>query len=98
MRDVSVNQIKSVVTSLFIEANHQLEDAERRVIERSVERENSKIGKDILNTIVKNLDAACEIGVPICQDTGMAVVFAEVGQDVHITDGSFENAINTTAA
>ena len=94
MREISVNEIKNTVKSLFIEANRFLEDAERRLIEESAEKERSETGKSILRTIAKNLDAACEIGVPICQDTGMAVVLAEVGQDVHITGGSFENAIN----
>ncbi|MBO4212852.1 MAG: fumarate hydratase [Clostridia bacterium] len=94
MREISVNEIKNTVRSLFIEANRFLEDAERRLIEESAEKERSETGKSILRTIAKNLDAACEIGVPICQDTGMAVVLAEVGQDVHITGGSFENAIN----
>ena len=94
MREISVNEIKNTVKALFIDANHTLEDAERRLIEESVKKESSETGKSILRTIAKNLDAACEIGVPICQDTGMAVVLAEVGQDVHITGGSFENAIN----
>ena len=94
MREISVIKIKNTVKSLFIDANRTLEDAERRMIEESVKKESSETGKSILRTIAKNLDAACEIGVPICQDTGMAVVLAEVGQDVHIMGGSFENAIN----
>ncbi|MBQ0125178.1 MAG: fumarate hydratase [Clostridiales bacterium] len=94
MREISCELIKSTVKELFISANYTLCDAESTAIKSAYEKESGLIAKNVLGTIVKNLDAAREISVPICQDTGMAVVFAEIGQEVHITGGNFEEAIN----
>lgn len=97
MRTVSSDQIRTAVRDLFLSANQILpDDAEKRIHEYT-EKETSPIGKAVLCRICDNLDAARAFGVPICQDTGMAVLFAEVGTDVHI-EGDFENAVNAGVA
>ncbi|MGM9679977.1 MAG: fumarate hydratase [Eubacteriales bacterium] len=97
MRTVSSEQIRTAVRDLFLSANQILpDDAEKRIHEYT-EKETSPIGKAVLCRICDNLDAARAFGVPICQDTGMAVLFAEVGTDVHI-EGDFENAVNAGVA
>ena len=94
MREVSCNEITKVVRELFIKANYVLPCDAEELIRESVNKESDKRAAAILGRLVDNLDAARTTDVPICQDTGMAVVFAEVGQDVHIVDGLFEDAIN----
>ncbi len=94
MREISCSEIVSAVKKLFIEANYVLPKDAEELIRCSCEKETDERGKKILGRLVENLEAARENDVPICQDTGMAVVFAEVGQDVHIKDGLFSDAIN----
>ena len=94
MREVSCKEITKVIRDLFIKANYVLPCDAEQLIRDSVEKESDKRASGILNRLVENLDAARETDIPICQDTGMAVVFAEVGQEVHIVDGLFEDAIN----
>ncbi|MCQ2435852.1 MAG: fumarate hydratase [Clostridia bacterium] len=94
MREIDVNTIKDTVKSLFIEANHTLGDAETALIYRAKAAESDPIPCAIMDTIAKNLDAAKEIEVPICQDTGMAVVILHIGQEVHFVGGNLEKAIN----
>ena len=94
MREVSVSQISDAVRGLFIDANRELPADLEDCIRCSVSKETSPLGKSILGDLCENLDAARALNLPICQDTGMAVVFAEVGQDVRITGGSFEDAVN----
>ena len=98
MREIKASVIKDVVKSLFIDANVHLCDAECGAIKKAAARETSPLGRQVLDTISKNLDAADKMNIPICQDTGMAVVFAEIGQDVHIVGGSFDNAVNEGVA
>lgn len=98
MREISAHEIKNTVKDLFIGANYELEAPEKQAISNAAEKEKNPVGKRILATLSKNLDAARELCVPICQDTGMAIVFAEIGQDVHITGGGFEAAINEGVA
>lgn len=86
-----------VVARLCVEANLRLPCGMRERIEGAAESEKSPICKSVLGDITANLDCAAELGVPICQDTGMAVIFAEIGQEVHI-DGDFENAVNQGVA
>ena len=94
MRDIDVKQITSEVKRLCIEANRILpKDLEKKVA-AAAETESSSIGKEILNDLCANMDAAREMDIPICQDTGMAVVFADVGQEIHLTGGNFEDAVN----
>lgn len=98
MREISASLIKNTVKELFIDANHELGNDEKKAIESAAKNEKSHVGQCILASLCENLNAAREMHIPICQDTGMAVVFAEVGQDAHITGGSFEDAINQGVA
>ena len=98
MREISASLIKNTVKKLFIDANHELGKDEKCAIEQAAINEKSPVGQSILASLCENLSAAREMHIPICQDTGMAVVFVEVGQDVHITDGGFEEAINDGVA
>lgn len=94
MREIPCEDISTLVKQLCIQAATVLPDDLCRVIEQAEEKEESPVGKGILQDIVTNFQMAKEKGVPICQDTGMAVVFLEVGQEVHITGGSLNDAIN----
>lgn len=94
MREVSCKEITKTIRELFIKANYTLPCDAEKLIRDSVDKETDKRASVILQRLCENLDAAKETDVPICQDTGMAVVFAEVGQEVHLVDGLFEDAIN----
>lgn len=98
MREIDVSLIKSAVSRLCIEANLHLPCGMEECITDCIDRERSPLGKSVLGDIVDNIHCADELGVPICQDTGMAVIFAEVGQDCHIVGGSFEQAVNDGVA
>ena len=93
MREVSEKEISDAVRALFIEANYRLPDDARALICECAKRESDPLAKSILKTLDDNLEAARELDIPICQDTGMAVLFAEIGCDVHI-NGDFELAVN----
>ncbi|MDE7193574.1 MAG: fumarate hydratase [Oscillospiraceae bacterium] len=97
MREINSGEITRVVAELCVEANLHLPQGMKECITRSIEREESELCKSVLGDIASNIDCADELGVPICQDTGMAVIFAEVGQECHI-NGSFEDAINAGVA
>lgn len=94
IREIKSEEITETVKKLFISANYELGSTEHELIEDALKKERSSTGKSVLKTIRDNLDAAKEIGVPICQDTGMAVLFADIGQDVHITGDDFVSAVN----
>jgi fumarate hydratase subunit alpha len=94
MREVSTAQITEAVKDLFIDANLNLGEDVLAAFHRALEQEESPQGKEILNELIENARIAAEEGIPICQDTGLAVVFVELGQDVHIVDGDFTEAIN----
>lgn len=94
MRSISVSEISRQVSEMCIEANHFLSPDMKKVFESSVEKECSPLGKQILEQLKENLMIAGEDKIPICQDTGMAVVFLKVGQDVHFEGGSVEDAVN----
>ena len=94
MRTVRTEEISKAVKEMCIEANHFLSDDMRARFEQAVEKEESPLGKQILNQLQENLKIAGEDMIPICQDTGMAVIFARVGQDVHVEGGSLTDAIN----
>ncbi len=98
MREIEAEKITQTVASLCVEANLRLPGGMRECIENAKKREESPLCAGVLDDLVSNLDCADELGVPICQDTGMAVVFAEVGQDCHITGGAFEDAVNKGVA
>lgn len=94
MREVNVSTITDNIKEMCIEANHFLTDDMKNVFENAVENEESALGKQVLGQLEENLKIAGEDMIPICQDTGMAVVFINVGQDVHFTGGDITDAIN----
>lgn len=94
MRTVDVNEITKNIKEMCIEANHYLTPDMDTVLKEAVTTEKSALGKQILNQLQDNLKIAGEDMIPICQDTGMAVIFMEIGQEVHFTGGSLEEAIN----
>ena len=94
MRTVRTEDIVKNIKEMCIEANHFLSEDMRQVFEKSVEAEKSPLGSLVLNQLKENLEIAGKDMIPICQDTGMAVVFMKVGQDVHIEGGSLTEAIN----
>lgn len=94
MREVNVSIITDKIKEMCIEANHFLTDDMKNVFENAVKNEESALGKQVLGQLEENLKVAGEDMIPICQDTGMAVVFINVGQDVHLTGGDITDAIN----
>ncbi|MGN0589577.1 MAG: fumarate hydratase [Ruminiclostridium sp.] len=98
MREIEVSVIKEAVAELCEEANLLLPPMMKEKIESCIPLEESLVCKEVLGDIVRNIDCAKELNVPICQDTGMAVIFLEIGQDVHFTGGSLYKAINEGVA
>lgn len=97
MRTITAQQICDTVATLCVQANHTLSADMEAAIDFAYQQELWPIAQTTLGTLRENLQAAKETGLPICQDTGMACVFAEVGQEVHI-DGDFEAAVNAGVA
>lgn len=94
MRTISVNVITDNIREMCIEANHFLSEDMRQVLNDAAHAERSPLGRQILAQLQENLRIAGEDMIPICQDTGMAVIFLEVGQEVHFEGGSLEEAVN----
>ena len=94
MRNISAEIITNNIKEMCIEANHFLSPDMKRVFEKAADDETSELGKQILGQLKENLEIAGADMIPICQDTGMAVVFMNVGQDVHIEGGALTDAIN----
>lgn len=94
MREISVTSITDIIEKLCIKANKELPCDIENCLNRCAECETDPLGKSVLCDLEKNLEAAKKYDLPICQDTGMAVVFLEIGQDVHIEGGSLIDAIN----
>ena len=94
MREIKAEQITSKVKELFLKANVILPDDTEECLRKACNTEPKGAGASALATAVKNLEAARRNAMPICQDTGMAVVFCEIGNEVVITDGLYEDAIN----
>lgn len=94
MREVDVNEIIKNIKEMCIEANHFLSKDMKEVYDAAVVEEESPLGRQILGQLQENLQIAGEDMIPICQDTGMAVVFVKVGQEVHITGGGLTDAVN----
>ena len=94
MRELDCKIITEAIADLCIEANCVLPHDIKKLIEFAEKSEHSPIGKNVLHDLCENFQLAEKERLPICQDTGMAVVFAEIGQDLHIIGGSFEDAIN----
>ena len=94
LRIISSDEIITAVRGLFIDVNHALTDDVVEVLSECTQRETSPTGKRVLCRLADNLCAARDLDVPICQDTGMAVLFAEIGEDVHVVGNTFNNAVN----
>lgn len=94
MREIKANQIKDKIKELFLRANYHINPDLMNRLTEAWKEETSEIGKSALKMIIENNKIALREEVPICQDTGLAVVFVEVGQEVQITDGDFTEAIN----
>ena len=94
MREVEVSRLTDVIEKLCIEANEHLPEDVKCAIKTCRACEDGEIAKGILDNIIENFDIADNENVPICQDTGMAVIFLEIGQDVHLQGGSLEDAVN----
>lgn len=94
MRDVNVSEIIKNIKEMCIEANHFLSEDMKKVFKNAVDSEESPLGKQVLNQLNENLSIAASDMIPICQDTGMAVIFINVGQEVHFTGGDITDAIN----
>lgn len=94
VREINVDKLTENISSMCIEANHILSDDMKCRMEEAAAKEESELGKKILIQLQENLEIAKKDQIPICQDTGMTVVFLEVGQDVHFVGGSVENAVN----
>lgn len=94
MREIAAATITEAIRDMCIEANYGLAPDMRKVFEKAVEEEESPLGRQVLGQLKENLKIAGEDKIPICQDTGMAVVFMKIGQDVHITGGRLADAVN----
>lgn len=94
IRTVEVIDITEQIKEMCIEVNHYLSPDMKNALAHAVDQEESPLGKQILEQLQENLRIAGEDMIPICQDTGMAVIFLEIGQNVHLTGGSIEDAVN----
>nr|WP_288975510.1 fumarate hydratase [uncultured Shuttleworthia sp.] len=94
IREIPVHQISRNICQMCIEANISLSSDMQKGLARAGKEEISPLGKKVLEQLEENLEIAGQEQIPICQDTGMAVVFLEVGQDVHLIDGDLREAVN----
>ena len=94
MRDIQVTAISKAVAELAVKACCRLPRDVYEALQQSREAEPSPVGRNILEQLITNADIAAKEEMPICQDTGMAVIFAELGQEARITGGAFEDAVN----
>ena len=94
MRNIEVSEITKNIKEMCIEANHFLSDDMKCALDTANRNEKSALGKQVLDQLKENLAIAGQDMIPICQDTGMAVIFMEIGQEVHFEGGSLEDAIN----
>jgi len=94
LKSIDVAQIIPVVKKLCIDANYYIADDVREKVNQALASEESPTGREILGIIMQNYELAASRQMPLCQDTGLAVIFVEIGQDVHITGGDFTQAIN----
>lgn len=94
MREVNCGKIIDTIREMCIEATHFLSKDMKCALSNAVEKEESPLGKQVLESLEENLEIAGNDMIPICQDTGMAVIFIELGQDVHVVGGCLEAAVN----
>lgn len=95
MREINTKEIENAIKEMFIEANYELSPDMENAMNEAKNTETSELGKQILSTLEENLCIAREDKIPICQDTGMAVVFIEIGQEVVLTGEYLEDAVNS---
>ena len=98
MREIQVSTIVDVVSELCIRANYELGEDVCRALSDGEAREESSAGKDVFRQLIENAEIARSDQVPMCQDTGITIVFVEIGQDVHLVGGSLTDAINAGVA
>ena len=94
VREISVKLIEKCIKDMCIDSNYYLSSDMKEALAKATDYEASENGKIILNQLQDNLKIAAKDEIPICQDTGMAVIFIELGQDVHLVGGSLEDAVN----
>ncbi len=94
MREIDVKEVTKAVRQLCIDANHKLSPDMERALDNARSNEESPLGKEILGQLQENLEIAGKDRIPICQDTGMAVFFVKIGQDVHFVGGDLRDAID----
>ncbi|MDD4546328.1 MAG: fumarate hydratase [Oscillospiraceae bacterium] len=94
MRTINVSVIEKTIRNLCIQANRQLPGDVKEAVCDASQKETSPLGREIMSSLCENISAAQKLNLPVCQDTGMAVVFAEVGQEVHIQGGLLSDAVN----
>jgi len=94
MREINVSEVEELIRELCIKANLYLPEDMEQCIKAGAEKECSPVGKNVFDDIIDNINVARNETIPICQDTGMAVIFMEVGQDVHFVGGSLNEAVN----
>lgn len=94
IREIDVKAITEAVKALCVEANENLGDDVLMCLRKALETEASPVGKEILEQLIENADIARTEHIPICQDTGLAVIFLEIGQDIHLTGGDLKEAVN----
>ncbi len=98
IRELNVKEIEDKVAELFVRANQILPCSTCAVISKAKEAERGELAKSILGILEENIEAAIELDIPVCQDTGMAVTFIELGQDVHLIGGDLEGAVDRGVA
>ncbi|RLA85218.1 MAG: fumarate hydratase, partial [Deltaproteobacteria bacterium] len=94
MREIHVREIEETVRRLFLEANFSLGPGVLEALKAALEEEISPLGREVLREIIENARIASEERIPLCQDTGLAVVFLEIGQEVRLTGGDLRGAVN----
>jgi len=94
VKEIDVAEISAAVEELCLPTNCELNEDIRKALSKAKEREESPQGREVLKLLLKNAEIAAEQNIPICQDTGMAVLFVEIGQDLHIVGGSLTEALN----
>ncbi|MBA7572463.1 L(+)-tartrate dehydratase subunit alpha [subsurface metagenome] len=94
MREIEVSKITEAVRDLFIDCNHRLSPDVLTALTGALEREESAAGRVVISELIENAGIAADQGLPVCQDTGLAIVFIEVGQDVSLVNGSLKEAVN----
>ena len=94
MRDINVSEVTSTIAKLCMDSCYYLPEAVKAKIRAAAETEESPLGKEILNTLIENFELSQKKAVPLCQDTGLTVVFLEIGQEVHFVGGDLYEAIH----